>query len=221
MALQKIDILSLGRGNLTSNSNAIVAFSANAAVDSWDSSLTYNQYNIVEYNLKIYRSKISANLANSPDSSPDEWETLYGGVKDGDVAFVFNGNSSTIMQRINDRWTELVPRPIEINLIDGAVDEEAVVFLASEYDWAKIEYVLHRDSGAERKRRGSMNVLNDNLNGLIEYDHEFNEIGTDVNVDMYLVHEGGNAKLKYTSGSGVPEGTPITLRYALTGWYHV
>lgn len=222
MALQKIDILSLGRGALTSNSSAIVAFSSNSAVVYWSSGTTYGQFNVVEYNSKIYRSKIVSNTGNQPDLNPNSWETLYGGVKDGDVAFIFNGNSSSIMQRINDTWTELVPRPIEISLLDGAVDQEAVIFLASEFDWAKIDYILHRDSGTERKRRGTMNVLSDPLTSAVEYDHEFNEIGTDVNVDLYLVLESGNVKLKYTSGGllGAPEGVPITLKYTLSGWYH-
>lgn len=222
MALQKIDILSLGRGNLTSNANAIVAFSSNSAVDYWDVSISYGQYNIVEYNSKIYRSKTAANTGNQPDSSPNSWETMYSGTKDGDVAFVFNGNSSSIMQRINDTWTEIVPRPLEISLVDGAINQEAVVFLASEYDWAKIEYILHRNSGTERKRRGSMNILSDSTTSNVEYDHEFNEIGTDVNVDLFLTLEGGNVKLKYTSGGllGSPEGVPISLKYTLSGWFH-
>jgi hypothetical protein len=222
VALQKIDILSLGRGSLTSNANAVVAFSSNSKVDYWKAGTTYNQFNIVEYNSKIYRSKTALNTGNAPDSNPNDWETMYTGVKDGDIAFVFAGNSSSIMQRINDSWVELTPRPIEISLTDGAVNQEAVVFLASEYDWAKIDYVLHRNSGTERKRRGSMNILSDSLVSNVEYDHEFNEIGDDVNVDLYLTLEGGNVKLKYTSGGvlGTPEGVPISLKYTLSGWFH-
>jgi len=215
MALQKIDVLALGRGSLTDNSQATIIFTANNTVSTYDNSATYSQYNVVEYNNKVYRSKINGNLGNQPDISPNQWETLYNNVKDGDMALVVNGALSMVLQRVNGIWTSITGLQITINLNDGqAVPADAIVFLGSSKTWAKLEYTIKRGVGEGRKRKGLMNILNDGVN-TVEYDHRWNEIGLDVNANLDVIMIGGNVHVQYTS---VNEGVPITMKYQIRGW---
>jgi len=215
LALEKIDVLALGRGNLTDNTNAILAFSANNLVDFWDVGISYGQYNVVEYSGRVYRSKVVGNLANQPDLSPNQWETLYIGPKDGDFAFVIAGANSTILQRVAGAWSNLGAAPATVALVDGQVaPAPAIVFLGSSRAFAKAEYTLRRGSGQGRKRRGQFNALNDTIS-VIEWDHQFNEIGSDVNAWLFWDMNAGNARLMYTSGL---EGVTLELKYTLKGW---
>ena len=215
MALEKIDVLALGRGNLTDNSNAAIVFSANNFVALWDSGVTYAQYNVVEYSGKVYRSKVASNLANQPDTSPNQWETLYIGVKDGDIAYVVAGNASDVIQRIGGIWRDLGGAPVTVALVDGQVSPaDALVFLGSDRSWAKIEYTLRRGIGQNRKRKGVYEVLNDNASD-VEYSHAFTDIGSDIEVSVTWSMAGGNVHMQYTS---VSEGNAIEFKYTLKGW---
>lgn len=215
MALEKIDILALGRGNLTDNSNAAIVFSANNIVSTWDNSISYDQYNVVEYSGRVYRSKVALNVGNQPDISPSQWETMYVGVKDGDVAMVIDGASSTILQRAGGLWRDLAGNPATVALVDGQVSPaDAFVFLGSDKSFAHVEYTIRRGAGQDRKRKGDYNILNDNSIA-VEYDHSYVEIGTDVNVTVTWDISGGNVRMRYTSAL---ETIPIELRYSLKGW---
>jgi hypothetical protein len=216
LALNKIDILALGRGSLTDNSNASIVFAANNIVATWSSANTYSQYNVVEYSGAVYRSKINSNTNNEPDTNPSDWETMYYDPKDGDVCVVVEGSSSTILQRKGGVWSALVPAPIEVSLVDGQVSPTpALVFLGSNLPFAKVEYTLARGSAPGRTRKGVFNVLNDAVVSSVSYDHEFTDIGTDVAAYMYWSYSGTNVQLLYTSTS---ESIPLTLRYTLSGW---
>lgn len=215
MALQKIDTLALGRGSLTDNSNAAIIFSSNNMVASWSNSDTYSQYNVVEYSGRVYRSKVNSNLNLQPDTNPNSWETLYIGPKDGDAAFVISGANSTVILRANGVWSPLAGQPITIALTDGQVTPTtAFLFLGSTKAFAQVEYTLRRGTGQGRKRRGLYNILNDTSSS-VDYDHEFNDTGLDVNVSMFWDMSGGNVRLRYTSGA---EAVAIELKYILRGW---
>ncbi len=215
MALEKIDVLALGRGNLTDNSNAAIAFSTNNTMAGWDIGTTYAQYNVVEYSGRVYRSKIASNTGNQPDTSPNQWETLYVGVKDGDIAFVVNGSASMVQQRVSGAWTVLGDSPATLTLTDGQLTPTpAFVYLGSTKAFGKMEYTIRRGTGHGRKRKGVMNILSDTLTQ-VEHDHYFNDIGADVNVWLSVDMSGGNVRVLYTSGL---EGTAIEMRYTLKGW---
>jgi hypothetical protein len=215
MALEKIDVLALGRGNLTDNTNAIISFSSNNIVALWSSGTTYAQYNVVEYSGRVYRSKVVSNTANQPDISPNQWETLYIGVKDGDIAYVVNGANSSVLQRQAGLWRDLAGQPATVALIDGqASPAVAITFLGSDHSWAQVRYTIRRGSSFGRERRGTYNVLNDNIS-VVEYDHEYNEIGLDVGVTASWQMVSGNVQLVYTS---ISEGNPIELRFTIQGW---
>lgn len=107
MALNKIDVLAVGRGSLVDNTNAVVTFSSNNLVADYGPAISYSQYNVVEYGGHAWRSKVNANINNQPDISPNHWELLYKNVKDGDIAFVINGILSTVVQRTASTWTTL------------------------------------------------------------------------------------------------------------------
>lgn len=215
LALQKIDVLALGRGNLTDNSGAVIMFTANNLVGIWAGGTTYAQYNVVEYSGRVFRSKIAGNLGNQPDVSPNEWETLYVGPKDGDVAIILDGANSSISQRISSNWTVSGNTTVIVALADGQVSPaDAFVFVGSNLAFAKVEYTLKRGTGEGRKRKGLFNVLNDTAT-TVEYDHQFTDIGADVNVYMFWDMSGGNVRLRYTSGA---EAVAIELKYTLQGW---
>jgi hypothetical protein len=218
VAQQKIDVLALGRGPLTDNSNASIVFEANNLVATWSSATTYAQYNVVEYSGVIYRSKISSNTNNEPDTNPNDWETLYIGPKDGDVCIVVNGTGSTVLQRKSGLWQALVAAPIVVPLVDGQpTPTPAVVFIGNSLTFAKVEYTLARGTypAAGRTRKGLFNVLNDGVVSDVEYDHTFNDIGTDVAAWLTWGYSGANVQLLYTS---VTNGVPLYLEYTIAGW---
>jgi hypothetical protein len=215
MATQKIDVLALGRGDLSNNANAAIVFSANNIVALYSAGTTYSQYNVVEYSGNVYRSKINSNTGNTPSSSPSSWETMYIGVKDGDVAYVFSGANSTTLQRINSLWQDLAGQPATVALVDGQVSPaDAFVFLANGKSYAQVNYTIRRGSDQSRKRFGTYNVSNDNFS-TVQYDHGYNQIGADVEVTVSWALTGGNVRMQYTS---VSEGLPIELRYTIKGW---
>ena len=215
MATQKIDVLALGRSNLTDNSNAALIFSSNNVVALYDPSVTYAQYNVVEYSGRMYRSKVASNLGNTPLTSPSQWETMYIGVKDGDVAFVVNGAFSTVLQRVNGFWTDLSGQPATVALVDGqGSPADAFIFLATNKSFAKIEYTLRRGTDQSTKRFGVYNVANDNIS-TVQYDHAYNQIGADVGITVTWVLTGGNVRMQYTSAL---QSLPIELRYTIKGW---
>jgi hypothetical protein len=219
MALNKFDVLGLGRGTLSDNANTAILFTSNNLVNNWDTGATYAQYNVVEYSGRIYRSKINSNLAFQPDINPNSWETLYVGPKDGDVNFVVNGGNSTILQRLGGIWSSLAAQEVSLSLslplVDGQVAATtAFLFLGSANAFANVRYTVRRGTGYGRERRGTFNILNDTISN-IAYDHEFSEIGADVNVPLSWDIVGGNVRLRYTSAA---ESVPIQLTYMLEGW---
>ena len=215
MALVKHDLLSLGRGNLTNNVDAAVVLTSNIVIATWSAVITYNQYNVVEYSSKIYRAKVGANLNFQPDTNPNSWETLYALPKDGDVCIVINGTGSSVTQRSNGIWSSIGGTPLKVVLVDGQLTAaDALIFLGATWPFASIEYTVKRGAGHGRKRKGEFNILNDTLSAL-DYDHEFMETGSDVNVPLSFTMSGGYVRLQYTS---VAEGSPIELTYILKGW---
>jgi len=218
VAKQQVDVLALGRGNLNSSTDASTVFSANNVVTTWSSSTTYAQYNVVEYAGNAYRSKIASNLNNEPDTSPNDWETLYVGVKDGDVCVVIAGSGSTILQRKSTVWSALVAAPIVVPLVDGqASPATAIQFLGNSLTYAKVTYTLVRGTypSAGRMRAGTFNVLNDGVVSNVSYDHEFTDIGADVEAYMSWTYSGTNVELQYTSTS---LGVPLYFEYSISGW---
>jgi hypothetical protein len=215
MALSKVDVLSLGRGSLVDNVNAAIIFSANNIVALYAAGTTYAQYNVAEYSGVMYRSKINANTANTPSSSPSDWETLYIGPKDGDLAIIISGSTSSIMQRRNGVWSDLGGEPSTVTLADNQpTTTDAIVFLASQYTYAKIEYTLTRGGNPGQRRAGTYIVLNDNASD-VEYDNTFTDIGADVGTTITWTISGGNVHMQYTSTN---QGQALELKYTITGW---
>ncbi len=214
MAKQKIDVLSVGRGSLQDNTNSIVSFSANNMVGTWSGANVYAQYNIVEYSGKVYRSKVAGNTANQPDISPNQWETLYNDVKDGDIAFVYNGATSTVLQRAAGAWNSLNGVPVSVALVDGQLVAAAGFSYPAAFSRMEITYSITRGAN-NRIREGHYVVLNDGA-GNIEFSEDHTLFGNDLNVTFEgFFAVGPNIEWHYTS---VAETVPITLHYSLRGW---
>ena len=216
MGTYKVDTLSIGRGSLSDNTNSITAFSSNNSVGSWSSATTYAQYNCVEYSNKVYRSKIVSNTNNQPDISPNQWETVCN-TKDGDIAFIIANSSSTVMQRVGSVWSNIGGSPATISLNDGQLTPAtAITFVGLSKAWAQLEYTVRRGSGHSRKRHGTMNILNDTVVTDVVYDHQFQDIGSDVNVTLTPVASAGNVALQYISTA---ESVAIELKWNISkGW---
>jgi hypothetical protein len=214
MAKNKIDVLSIGRGGLQDSSNAVHGFSSNNTVAVWAGGNTYAQYNTVEYGTKIYRSKVAGNIGNQPDTSPNQWETLYDGVKDGDFAFVYAGASSTTLQRANGLWASINGVPVPVSLVDGQLVPAVAFSYPATFRRAEIIFSITRGADA-RIKEGKWTVLNDGA-GNVEYSEEFTLMGADVNVfDQGFAASGPNIEWSYTSAL---ETVAITLHWQLRGW---
>lgn len=213
MSIQKFEALSLGKGNLLDQSQSTVITAGVNIVTIWNSSGVYTANTLVEHAGTMWRSLLT-NTNSTPDISNPNWEIVYKGVKDGDVNIVIAGTSSTLTQRTSGEWLSFRDNVITTNLLDNQLAPAvAFTFIGSSRFFAKLEYTIKRDVES-RKRRGVMNILQDGATE-IEYDHEFNEIGADVNVWLTPVLSGSDVQLQYTSGN---EGNTITMRYTLNGW---
>lgn len=216
MALQKTEALSLGTGSLLDHSKSIVAFSSPNEIAIWSSSAIYQANETVEYSNTIWRS-VTTNTSSTPTDTNPNWQIIYKNCKDGDVCFVFNGLTSNIMQRAGSVWLKYKQTSLQVNppLIDGQITPaSAITFIGSDSYFSKLEYTIKRGAGEGRKRAGAMNILNDGTN-LLNYDHEFTEIGTDIQVWITPIISAGTVQIQYTS---VAEGNPISMSYMLKGW---
>jgi hypothetical protein len=214
MAVQKTEALSLGIGALPDHLRSLVVFSSAGNVSSWSSTETYTPDKTVEYSNSIWRC-VTSNFNSVPAITNANWQLVYKNVKDGDICLSFDGISSNILQRINGIWEAYKENTITVNLVDGqTTPTPAITFIGNTSYYSKLEYTIKRGSGEVRKRAGSMNILNDGNLGL-SYDHEFMEIGNDVNVWITPVINAGTVELQYTSDL---ENELITFTYLLKKW---
>lgn len=213
MATQKIEALSLGKGNLLDQSQAAVITAGTNIVQLWSSSGVYASNTLVEHASDMWRALIT-NTNSIPSTSNPNWELVYKGCKDGDINIVIAGGNSTLTQRTNGVWQSFRENTITAILLDGQTSPAvAFTFVGTDRFFTKFEYTIKRDTES-RKRRGSMNILTDGASEL-DYDHEFNEIGADVNVWLTPVLVGSDVQLQYTSAT---ESNTITMKYTLKGW---
>src|ERR1700676_900231 len=119
MSAYKNEVIIIGTGSINSNATSAHIFSSTSAVSGWLIGASYGPGNCVEYNSAIYRSLISSNVGNEPDTSPTQWEQVINPTKDGDIAIVINGASSDIEQRANGVWDSISLAPVSVGLVDG------------------------------------------------------------------------------------------------------
>lgn len=214
MAIQKTDALSLGKGGLLDSAQSMVLFASTNYILSWSGSTTYTSSQMVEYSSTIWRC-ITGNFNSIPSTTNSNWELVYKNVKDGDVCFVISGITSNITQRINGEWKSYKDVSIKLTLSDGQLSPAtAFSFVGNLLKVATFDYSIKRGFSENRKRKGVMTVLNNGTDAL-NYDHEFVELGDDVNTWITPIISAGTVQFQYTSGS---EGEPITLEYILKGW---
>jgi hypothetical protein len=213
MSIQKFEALSLGKGNLLDQSQSAVITTAPSIVTIWNSSDVYTPNRLIEHAADMWRALVT-NVNSTPSINNPDWELVYKGVKDGDINIVIAGTASTLTQRTAGEWLSFRDNVITVTLLDNQITPAvAFTFIGSSRFFTKFEYTIKRDVEG-RKRRGEMNILQDGATE-INYDHEFNEVGADVNVWLTPVLFGANVQLQYTSGN---EGNTITMRYTLNGW---
>jgi hypothetical protein len=121
MAINRFDVLQLGRGPITNATDAATIFTANNTVTFYSALTVYAQYNVAESGGHMWRSKVAGNVGNLPSASPNFWERLYSGTKDGDFAFVI-GSGATIMQRQGGLWLVFGNHPATLVNYDEPMD---------------------------------------------------------------------------------------------------
>lgn len=214
MSVQKTEALSLGSGSLLDYSKSLVVFSAPNQIEAWSNSINYLANQVTEYSNIIWRC-VAPNLNSQPSATNANWQIIYKGCKDGDTCFVYDGSFSVITQRVNNVWQKYreVSKTIELN--DGQLAPTSfLTVIGSSSFFSKFEYTLRRGAGHIRKRAGSMNILNDGNNSL-SYDHEFTEIGDDVDAWITPTISSNVLQILYVSGF---EGNPLYIEYMLKGW---
>ena len=211
---QKIDVLAIGKGHIRDNASTSIVFNSNLKVDYWSMSPTYLEGNVVEDSGYLFRA-LATNTNSAPTLVNTDWEVLLIAPKDGDIALVVNGASSTMQQRQAGQWVAAFDVPVEISLVDGQLTPvAAITFLGSSFYYAKLEYTIRRGALHGRKRAGEMIILNDGTAG-IDYNDEWVDTGVDVNVTLTPVMNAGNVEVQYTSAA---EGILLSMKYILKGW---
>lgn len=226
MANTKLSGLKLGPG-ATTNKNGEAEFfceqrtpyNGTPGTANWSSGTSYSLGQAIVYGGVSYNSLQNSNLGNQPDTSPLFWSQVDG--KDGDIwfqtpaaGFPAGGTDCDVFQKSGNIWASLRGKEIQIALVDGQlVTADAISIPAGIFNYANVEYTVRRGGGHGRKRQGSMKILNDGSS--VQYSHDFNEIGSDVNVPFTVSVSGGFVHFEYTSAN---EGVPIMFGYVLKGW---
>ena len=215
MAQEKLNVMAVGPGNMTSPVATARLFASNLACAPYNPAATYAVNNVVEYSGNVFRSLQGSNVGNTPSSGSAYWHLELVGIQDGDVCFVVNGSYSSIQQRAGGLWGSVSGQPVSVALVDGQLTTaDAFTFSGSYLPYAEIQYTIRRGAGQGSKRKGSLTILNDG-SGTFQYSHEFLELGTDVSVTLVLSMAGGTFHVGYTS---VATGAAITFEYTLKGW---
>ena len=216
MAQQKLNVMALGPGGMTSNASTSRVFASPKPCRVWDVGVTYGANEVVESSGAVYRSIAVGNVGNTPASPSSFWGLEITGSQDGDVCIVVSGVQSSLQMRIGGTWTSISGQPLVIPLVDGQLTvADAFTFSAGNLPYAEITYTVRRGAGHSDKRQGTLTVLNAGA-GQIQFSHEFIEIGADVGVTFALSVDGGGVfHVGYIS---VNQGAAIEMAYALKGW---
>jgi hypothetical protein len=215
MATSKTNVISIGSGQLSDLSTTTRIFSSNSRCDAYAALTNYSIGNVVEYSGTLYRSLQNSNIGYQPDVSPTYWVAEFQNVHDGDIHISVSSGTSDIQQRISGLWLSLGGQPLKVSLVDGQlVSAPVFAYSAGIMPYAEINYTIRRGPGHGQKRRGKVIILND-LTGSLQYSHEFDEIGADVEVPLTFAIGGGFVTISYTS---VLQGSVIEFAYDIKGW---
>jgi len=233
MAIQKLQGLKLGSGNLTDKNIESEIFVANfeptggtVSGTVWAASSTYAISQNVTHLGKYYTSLIAGNMGNDPETSPTEWQEVHG--KDGDIwikvpedGFPTGGVDAQIYLKTSSFWVPLSSaNPFTEYLNDNQIAEEtAFSYPLSIFPMAEITYSIRRDTipsispSYGKYKEGRYVVL---YNGVdVDWTHEFSEVGNDVGVSLTFDVSGGNVRVRYTSQN---QTQGIEMRYVIRGW---
>lgn len=187
----------------------------------WGAGNTYLVDAAVIYNGVSYNSLSSGNIGNQPDISPSFWAEVDG--KDGDIwiqvpsaGFPSGGGDAEIWLKVNTVWRSVAETsPVTVSLVDGQLtDASALEYPKTTLPFALVTYTVRRGSSHDRKRAGTLLILND-TSGVVTHTHTFDEIGSDVNVPFTVDMLGSKIRVRYTSAA---ESFPIEMRYSIKGW---
>ena len=141
--------------------------------------------------------------------------------KDGDVwvqvpvaGFPAGGADVEMYIKSSNAWQGIKGTPVIVSLTDGQVASAVALEIpAAAFRYAKVEYTVKRSVG--RKRKGTLEILNDGSSPNPTYSHEYIELGSNVNVPFTVDYSGGKVRVLYTS---TLEGIAIECKYTIKGW---
>jgi hypothetical protein len=227
MALPKYSGIKLGPGAMNNQSFESQIYvevgspkNGTPGTTDWDAGTSYLVGAAVLYNGTSYNA-LTANIGQQPDISPSDWVEVDG--KDGDIwiqvpsaGFPSGGGDVEIWLKVNTVWVAVAETsPITVALNDNQVAlDSALEYPKSALPFALVTYTVRRGVGHARKRAGRLLILND-TSGTVVHSHEFDEIGSDVNVPFTVDELGSKIRVRYTSAN---EGLAIEMRYSIKGW---
>ena len=233
MAIQKLQGLKLGVGNLTDKDIESEIFVANFEPNSgsvsdspYNAAATYALGQNVTYLGRYWVSLVASNLGNQPDTSPTEWEEVHG--KDGDIwiktpadGFPAGGPDVQLYIKASTEWVPLSStNPFTAYLTDNQVAADtAFEYPLSLFPNAEITYTIRRDTipalvpSFGKYKQGKYIVL---YNGIdLDWTHEFSEVGNDVGVVLTFDVSSDKIRARYTSAN---QSQDIEMRYIIRGW---
>lgn len=214
MANQKIDTLTLGKGQMNSTTSSAQIFASTSPVSFWNASVSYNVEACVEHSGKIWRSLVNSNVGNVPASGA-QWELILKNVKDGDACFVIAGAFSDLLIRANGLWQSLGAKPYIVALNDNqAVPASAFTYNGSAFPYAQIELRVRRNNSYSSAFKRTYEVLNDGTSE-IQFSSDGVSIGADTGVVFSPSITTGVVSFNYTSTN---LGQAITLEYTIKGF---
>lgn len=215
MAIEKVDVLIVGKGDQTSNTTSAHVFTSNNVVATWDSGTSYSTGNCVEYLGNAYRSLANSNLNNTPSTSPSQWEVVYLGVKDGDFALQVAGANSDLLIRKNAVWVSLLNAQLTASI---PANTSNFVWLTIPLTVGRFGFMNYSTTRGTSYRSGTANVASDGTvgptgAGFMEFGVQ--EFGTPGIVFSAQV-TGTNIELLATTDNS--DANPTILKYTIKEW---
>lgn len=218
MAIQKVESLLIGRGDLLNNTKSSFVFSSSYPLATWDANIPYPIEAVVEYNSKYWRA-ITSGIGYGPNPTPDidtsNWALLSNSPKDGDIAYIVAGFSSDVNLRQNSVWVSLSNTPISGTINNNSTGNPLNSLNLLPLSVARAATIEYSISNNGAYRIGTMRYNSDGSSVQLS-DTDIVDIGGDVGVTFDAAVVGSSIQISYDSVNLNP--SPGTINYRILRW---